>query len=52
VTEQTMVIYSCANALFMYYCVVGLLKIYFRYFKFKSTRVHPHFLVGFVLLDL
>ena len=31
-----MVIYSSSNALFVNYCVVGLLKIYFRYSEFKS----------------
>jgi hypothetical protein len=36
-------IHSCAHALFANCCVVGLLKIYFRYFEFKSTSVHPVF---------
>ena len=31
-----MVIHSCSNALFVNYCVVGLLKICFRYSEFKS----------------
>jgi len=31
-----MVIHSCGSALFVNYCVVGILKIYFRHSDFKS----------------
>ena len=48
-----MVIHSCANALFVNYCVVGILKIYFRHSDFKScytiiiycSRIRPRCLL-------